>query len=186
MGPDPPVRQQRPRLLTPGFRTRGSRCLPLRICLGPQRLRSFPGGDLRRSTTSFLALRWALPLLRLNKWLEGGRRERPPRPPPQQPGSGGGGQQVRQLSWEEGASSLPRPQPRHPAIPAPPAPPSESPAPRPPTQPPVPPFPCPWRAGLLSHLHRAASLRPRHRKSSKEDRNEDGGLSPLISPLEGP
>lgn len=155
LGPDLPVRQQRPRLLTPGSRTRDSQCLPLRMRLGPQRLRSFPG-DLHRSPASFLALRGALLLLRLNRWLEGGRKKRPPRPPPQQPGSGGG-QQVRQLSWEEGTSSLPRPQPRHPAIPAPPAPPSESPAPRPPTQPPVPPFPCPRRVGLLSHLHTTAS-----------------------------
>lgn len=144
--------------------------------LGPQRLRSSPGGDPRRSPVSSPALRWALRLAPRNRWLEGGRRARPPRPPPQQPGSGGGVQQVRQLTREEGASSLPRPQPRHPAIPAPPAPPSESPAPRPPTQPPVPPFLYTWRAGRLGHLYIAASLRPRPRKSSKEDRNEDGAL----------
>lgn len=89
LGPDLPVRQQRPRLLTLGSRTRDSQCLPLWMRLGPQRLRSFPG-DPHRSPASFLALRGALPLLRLNRWLEGGRRKRPPRPPPQQPGSGGG------------------------------------------------------------------------------------------------
>lgn len=77
LGPEPPVRNQRPRLLTPRSRTRGWQCLPLRICLGPQRLRSFPGGGPRRSSTFFLALHWALPLLRLNRWLEGGRRGRP-------------------------------------------------------------------------------------------------------------
>lgn len=89
LGPDLPVRQQRPRLLTPGSRTRDSQCLPLRMRLGPQRLRSFPG-DPHRSPASFLALRGALLLLWLNRWLEGGRRKKPPRPPPQQPGSGGG------------------------------------------------------------------------------------------------
>jgi hypothetical protein len=181
LGPEPPVRNQRPRLLTPRSRTRGWQCLPLRICLGPQRLRSFPGGGPRRSSTFFLALHWALPLLRLNRWLEGGRRERPPRPPPQQPGSGGGDNR-----------SDSSPGRREPAA---------CPARSPGTQPsrPLQPHPeraqrpdlplslrCPWRAGLLSHLHTAASLRPKPRKSSKEDRNEDGGLSPLISPLEGP
>lgn len=90
LNPDPPVRQPRPRLLNPGSRTRGSQGLPLRMRLGPQRLCSFPGGGPRRSPAFSLALRWALPLLWLNRWLEGGRRERPPRPPPHQPGSGGG------------------------------------------------------------------------------------------------
>lgn len=173
--PDPPAGHQRPRLLTPGSRLVVS---PSPDAPGAPTPPFLPG---RRSpeVASLLpgsALGTATCAAR-NRWLEGGRRERPPRPPPQQPGSGGGVQQVRQLTREEGASSLPRPQPRHPAILAPPAPPSESPAPRPPTQPPVPPFLCPWRAGrLLGHLYIAASLRPRPRKSSKEDRNEDGAL----------
>lgn len=171
--PDPPAGHQRPRLLTPGSRlvvtpspdAPGAPTPPfLPGRRSPEVASLLPGSAQGTATCAA-------------KQVAGRREEREAAPSPSPAARKWRGvQQVRQLTREEGASSLPRPQPRHPAIPAPPAPPSESPAPRLPTQPPVPPFLYPWRAGRLGHLYIAASLRPRPRKSSKEDRNEDGAL----------
>lgn len=75
---------------------------------------------------------WALsllPLRRIGSWGRG-RREAALSPSPAAR-KWRGVQQVRQLTREEGATSLPRPQPRHLAIPAPLAPPSENSASRP-------------------------------------------------------